>query len=152
MNKKSKIITVLLLVMTVGLMLSIFYIGYVLTATPEKSPQIAPRKTKAQSTGYSKIISLNTQGGLQNTQLTPTVTPTGSPTPSISLTPSPTEIILAYQNPTVTTTMSTPSVTVTASASATPTKTRSLPETGFITNAIVLFGVSVLVIFVSFIF
>jgi LPXTG-motif cell wall-anchored protein len=155
MNKKSKIITTVLLVMTVGLMLSIVYIGYMLTATPEKSPQIAPRKTKAQSAGYSKIISLDTQSGLDETQPTPTsmltVSPTVSLTPAVSVSPSPTEIILAYQNPTVTS-GSTPSATVTASASATPTRTATLPKTGFINNAIILFGVSALVIFVSFIF
>ncbi|MBI3366040.1 hypothetical protein HY041_00225 [Candidatus Roizmanbacteria bacterium] len=152
MNKKSKIITTALLAMTVLLMLSIFYIGYMLTSSPEKSPSIAPKKAKAQSTGYSKIISLDTQGGLAENQLNPTINLNGSPTPLISITPSPTEIILANKNPTVTMTISTPSAAVTASASATPTKTRSLPKTGFITNAIVLFGVSALVIFVSFIF
>lgn len=158
MNKKSKIITAVLLIMTVGLMLSIVYIGYMLTAMPEKSPQIAPRKTKAQSASYSKIISLNTQGGLDETQLTPTLTmtptvsPSNSPTSSISITPSPTEIILAYKNPTITDRVSLPSATVTASASATPTKTAVLPKTGFINNTIIFFGVSALVIFVSFIF
>ncbi len=156
MNKKSKIVTIVLLVMTVGLMLSIVYIGYMLTASPEKSPQIAPRKTKAQSANYSKIISLDTQGGLDETQPTPTSLPTVSPTvsvtPAVSVSPSPTEIILAYQNPTITNRVSSPSAAVTASASATPTKTATLPKTGFINNAIILFGVSALVIFVSFIF
>lgn len=138
-NKKSKIITIILLFMTVSVMGAIFYIGYVLTATPEKEPVIAPQKIKAQSSSSSRFITLNT--------VSPTVTI--SPTPSVavatSLTPTPTEIILANQNLTLTVTAS-PSATVALS------KTKELPQTGFITNAIILFGMSAVVIFISFIF
>lgn len=135
MNKKSKIVTIILLVMTVGLMLAIFYIGYVLTANTEKPTAIAPQKTKAQTGSYSKFIALETTGG------------------GISPAISPTEIILAYQNPT-TTLFATASGTVTpkVTVTITPTKTATLPRSGFITNAIILFGVSALVIFISFIF
>ncbi len=125
--------------MTVLLMLAIFYIGYMLTSAPEKTSSVAPRKTKAQDAGYSRVIPL-------------AVTISVSPTIGISTSPTPTEIILAYQNPTVTGSVSTPSATVTASTSPTPTKTTTLPKSGFINNAIVLFGVSALVIFISFIF
>lgn len=133
MNKgQAKIVTIILLVMTVGLMLAIFYIGYVLTTNTEKPRTIAPQKTKAQSGSYNKFIAL---------EITP------------SLTPTPTEIVLAYQNPT-------PTLSATASGTVTPkvtatitsTKVATLPQSGFITNAIILFGVSALVIFISFIF
>lgn len=111
---------------------AIFYIGYILTSNQEKPSTIAPQKTKAQTGSYSKFIAL---------EISP------------SLTPTPTEIVLAYQNPT-------PSLSATASGTATPkvtltitpTKIATLPQTGFITNAIILFGVSALVIFISFIF
>lgn len=139
-NKRPKTVTIVLLVMTVGLMLAIFYIGYVLTATTEKVPMIAPQTTKAQNASYSKFIALDTTV----TSVSPTLAITASPSP----TPSPTEIILA-QNPTVTLTAST-SGTITPSA--TPSKARTLPQTGFITNAIILFGLSALIIFISFIF
>ncbi len=131
--------------MTVGLMLAIFYIGYVLTANTEKPTAIAPQKTKAQTGSYSKFIALETTGGGIN----PTSKLTISPTSAIT----PTEIILAYQNPT-TTLFATASGTVIpkVTATITPTKTATLPRSGFITNAIILFGVSALVIFISFIF
>jgi len=136
--------------MTIGLMVSIFYIGYVLTNSSEKNTSIAPQKTKAQSANYSKFVAINTTNG----SVTPTVeppSPTNKNNPTISLSLTPTEIILAYQTITITTAL-TPSVTNTASLSATPANARTLPKTGFITNAIVLFGVSALVIFISFIF
>lgn len=138
--KKPKIVTVVLLAMTVFLMGAIFYIGYILTANPEKTSPVAPQKTKAQSGSYSKFIALET---------------------SPSSPPSPTEIVLTYQNPTPTSTATLsgtatpkPSVTVVTSVIPTvmPTKVATLPQTGFITNAIILFGVSALVIFISFIF
>lgn len=133
MNKKSKIVTIVLLIMTVFLMGAIFYIGYVLTSNSDKaSTTIAPQQTKAQSGGFSKYIAF-------------TLTPT--------------EIVLAYQNPTPTLSATisatvTPRTTVTATVSATitPTKVARLPQTGFITNTIILFGVSALVMFISFIF
>jgi len=138
--------------MTVGLMVAIFYIGYVLTTGSEKTSSVAPRKTKAQSADYSKFVPLNaTDQGLISPTLTPTPTIKAlaqASKPSITLTPTPTEVILVQQG-----TTETPTVISTASASATPqAKISSLPKTGFVTNAIVIFGVSALIIFISFIF
>lgn len=146
MNKKSKIVTIVLLVMTVFLMGAIFYIGYILTSNSDKTPSIAPQQTKAQSGSYSKFVALGTNN---------IVSPTNQITPVLS----PTEAVLAYQNPTPTLSATisatvTPRTTVTATVSATiaPTKVATLPQTGFITNTIILFGVSALVMFISFIF
>lgn len=144
MNKKSKIVTVVLLVMTVFLMGAIFYIGYVLTSNSDKTPAITPQQIKAQSGSYNKFIALEIS---PTDKLTPTVAPTQTvlayqnPTPTFSATISPTVI------PTVTPTV-TPQTTVTV----TPTRAAMLPQTGFITNTIILFGVSALVMFISFIF
>lgn len=153
MKKKSKLITLILLIMTIFLMGAILYIGYILTANTNKALSVAPQTTKAQTGSYNKFIALDRTGGGANS------TPVVSPTPTVMLTltptptPTPTEIVLAYQNltPTLFATTSgivTPNVTLTI----TPTKVVTLPRTGFITNAIVLFGVSALVIFISFIF
>lgn len=149
MKKKSKIVTLTLLIMTIFLMGAILYIGYILTANTNKVPSIAPQTTKAQTGSYNKFIALNTTDGGANS--TPVVSPT--PTVMLTLTPTPTEIVLAYQNlsPTLSTTAS-GTVTPNPTLTITPTKVETLPRTGFITNVIVLFGVSALVIFISFIF
>lgn len=165
MNNRSKLVTVVLLVMTVGLMVAIFYVGYTLTIGSQKISQVAPQKTKAQTTAYNKFVALeptkppSTVGPLPPalvTSPTPTSTllaqgtTTPSPTPTLVLTstlsPTPTEIVLAQ-------TTTTPTMTLTATVVPTQTgQTRSLPQTGYITNAIVLFGVSLIVVFVSLIF
>lgn len=151
MSKKSKIVTIILLVMTVFLMGAIFYIGYILTTNSDKTPAITPQQIKAQSGSYNKFIALGTNNGVT------------SPTPKPSNIISPTQAVLAYQNPTptfsatISTTLTptvastiTPQTTVTVTV--TPTKAAILPQTGFITNTIILFGVSALVMFISFIF
>lgn len=154
MNKKSKIVTIVLLIMTVFLMGAIFYIGYILTTNSDKTPAITPQQIKAQSGSYSKFIAF----GTSNSGTSPTPNPSGVtvfPTNKITSVLTPTVTVLAYQNPTPTLS-ATISATVTPQTTATvtvlPTKTATLPQTGFITNTIILFGVSALVMFISFIF
>ncbi len=140
---------------------AIFYIGSVLTASPQSATvPIAPRTTKAQSMDYTKVIALNTaqsdQSGTANTlpdntrsqNETPTPIDSNTPTPTLSLTPymtqTPTEVILAYQTVTA---------TVTPVASSTPLPTvATLPQTGAISSSIVLFGVAGITVFLSLLF
>lgn len=161
MSKKSKIVTIILLVMTVFLMGAIFYIGYILTANSDKTPSITPQQIKAQSGSYNKFVALGTNNGV--TSPTPKPSNIISPTDKLTPTVAPTQTVLAYQNPTPTfsatiSTTLTPTVTstitpqTTVTVTITPTKAAMLPQTGFITNTIILFGVSALVMFISFIF
>ncbi len=148
--------------MTVGLMGAIFYIGSVLTNSPQSTTApIAPRTTKAQSIDYTKVIALNTaQSGRtgaidtfsSNKANSPTVTPTSvetnvptqTSTQTDSSTPTPTETILAYQTVTG---------TVIPVASSTPRPTvATLPRAGAVTSSIILFGVAGVTIFLSLLF
>ena len=162
--------TIILFTVIIILMGSIFYVSFLLsnekTAGTDSSP-VAPKTTKATSNTYSKLVALNT---IQNTP-TPTLTPNptqGAGVPStspaaaieptsvesptttgvISSTPTPTEILLALNSPMVTESYASSSPTLESTSSA----VTSLPESGFINNALIMFISAGLLIFFSFLF
>ncbi|MFN4212600.1 MAG: hypothetical protein ACK4FL_01385 [Microgenomates group bacterium] len=148
--KKSKIVTILLLAMTIILMVGIFYIAALLTNNfSENSSPVITVKTKAQSKTYSRTIAFNISPS--SSSPSPTLTPTPILSPTAYLTPTPTEIILAYNNPSPTGN-ATVSATVTETPSISPTKPISLPDTGYISNALILFATAAFFIFFAFIF
>lgn len=137
--------------MTIGLMLAIFYIGYVLTSSPDNGKSsIAPIKTKAQSIPYNKVIAFNTSSsgnvGSLNDQ-----TSAPSPTLPVNYSLTPTRTLLANQTLTITPSL-TISPTNSASVSATPTVIATLPKTGYLSNVIIIFAVAGLMIFFSFLY
>ena len=164
--KKEKIITIILVIMTIFLIGTIFYFSYLLMEAPtgnNNSSAIAPKKTKAQVETGEKFIALNQ---LNNLSLTPSLSPTAtsenlspSSTPEIksSITPTtttleesptPTEIILAKANsPTDLATNSSY-----LSPTRLPTEVKNLPSSGYFNSLLVIFGVASFLIFYSFIF
>jgi len=141
-KEKSKIITIILLVMTIILMVAIFYIGFKLTNSSEKTTIVVPQKIKAQDIPYSKTVELAKANPTNSPTPTLTPTPTGS-SKIVTPTPSITEIVLKVASS---------SPTLSASVSAALAKAKSLPKTGFITNAIIMFVVAGSIIFLSFLF
>ena len=141
-KEKSKIITIVFLVMTIILVVAIVYIGFKLTNSSEKTTIVVPQKIKAQNVPYSKTVELAKANPTNSPTPTLTPTPTGS-SKIVTLTPSITEIVLKIASS---------SSTLIASKSATPTKATTLPKTGFITNVIVMFAVAGSMIFLSFLF
>jgi hypothetical protein len=145
-KNKSKIATILLIFVTIFLIGAIFYISTLLTTSNEsKTSQIVPRKTKAASITYSKLIALN--------QVTPepTQTPITEPTDQVSafeetmLTPTPTETVLAYVS----------TDTASSEAEATtqvPTSVKDLPDAGFVYNGLIIFAAAMVLVFFSFLF
>lgn len=164
--KKSHVITAVLLIMTVLLIGAIILIGIELSNDKVENVSIAPKKTKAQSTNYNKLIAVNQKTGAQDISPTIQVTPTLTIIPASSTDPnlSPTETILAV---TKTTGSPTPKLSITGSTTPvmsltpannsslsgtiSPTKPNSLPKTGIITNSIIMFGAAGLLVFFSFI-
>lgn len=120
---------------------AIFYISTLLTSGDDnQTSAVAPRKTKAASITYSKLIALN--------QVTPELTPT-PPIEALTETPTPTETVLAYVNPTGTGLASSgASLTTTL----TPTRVKDLPDAGFIYNGLIIFAASMVLVFFSFLF
>lgn len=170
LKNKSQIITAGLLVITLGLVIAIIYISQVITSESKTGEvkNVAPQKTKAANIAYDKTVVLANTPTPEATVMPTAVTPTGlavSPTgmlPSVTIAPtinsllaynnasiSPTEIILAYNNTTVTPTSSDYSA---SSLSATTVKSSTLPESGFINNAIIMFVAAGLIIFFAFMF
>ncbi len=139
--------------MTVGLMVLIFYIGYILTSPQsETSSPVAPQQTKAEVQTTSKFVALNANSSSPTPVPTflaaaPTLTPTATPTPSPTGKPTPgsNEIVIAQTSSPV-------SVTPSVSPAASPTSVASLPETGYFANAAALFGMASLLIFFSFLY
>lgn len=151
---KPKTTTIFLLLVTFLLIGSIAYISSILTTGSGETSKIAPKKTKAASITYSKYLALNTApGGLNPTAtLIPTSGPTSAISPTIMIsitnTPTPTEVVLAYNNPSIT-------ITKAASTSATtPTITsiKNLPSAGFVYNGLVIFAAATLLVFFSFLY
>lgn len=163
MKTKSTIISAVLVIVIVVLAGSMIIISKALLSDDPLSSQgqtIAARKIKASDRSYSKLIALNRTPSNSPTpsQVDTTLTPTPSTEADAQLTPSPTgsvpdeelsgsvtptEIILAYQN-------TTPGAS--QSSSLSPTGVDNLPESGNFNNALILFGVSGVFIFLSFIF
>ena len=187
LKNKSKIITVVLLVMTVGLVAAIIYISQIITNEPkvgQANTNLAPQKTKAADVSYQKTVALNnitptiisqtTLAPISSEQkaketmaiLSPTVIPTinnllavNSLTASVSptleptiggLKLTPTEMILAYNNLTVTPVSG--NVYTSSISATTVAKAKTLPDSGFITNSIIMFVAAGLIIFFSFMF
>ncbi len=160
-KKKSTKTTVFLVLVILTLMASSFYISFILSNENSESVPTAPKKIKAADITYTKLIALG------EVSVSPgeseTVSPTSgeevslSPTaeavsPTVELLPSPTEIILAQGPTTPVGTSSAYNNGITATPSPTTTKLSSLPESGFINNTLVIFAVSSLMIFFSFLF
>jgi len=142
-KKNSKKTTVILLLVITILIFSIFYISFMLNQGGSEitTSPTAPKKIKAANVTYQKLLAVNRTVSEE----IPTEIPVTSE-PSPTITPSPTEIILAYQNPTITTTTDNSQETIS------PTRVEALPESGFINNALIIFAASSLLIFISFIF
>lgn len=163
MNKvKSKLITTILGLVIGVLVISIFFISSMITDDTENSPT-TPKKTKAAAMTYSRNIALNKTPNNQNPTPNnePTLTPTAKPTILLSptgntdnssniLTPTPTEIILAYSNPSISPEQE--GNNASGSSTISPTRATSLPETGYINNALIIFAVAGLLVFFSFLF
>ena len=165
MKTKSSIVTITLGIVIVVLAGSMIIISKaLLTDDPLSSggQTIAARKIKASERTYSKLIALNRVTSVtpspsvsEDISITPSLSPAPTevadltPSPSetvdqeLSGTPTPTEIILAYQN-------TTPGAS--ESSSLSPTGVENLPESGNFNNALILFAVSAVFIFLSFIF
>lgn len=148
---KSKATTAVLVIMSIFLIGAVVYITSLLTTGNGEPSKAAPQKTKAANTTYSRTLALNTT----SVKIPPTETPTPviEETPAITgteaLTPTPTEIILAYKNPTITG-ESTISAQITTTIS--PTKVKGLPDAGFVYNGLIIFAAAGLLIFFSFLF
>jgi len=178
-KNKSKIITAVLLVMTIGLVAAIIYISQIITSEPkvgQANTNLAPQKTKAADVSYQKTVALNDITSIpvspslesvrSTTVLSPTVIPTvsnllavnsmtasASPTlePTIGgLILTPTETVLAYNNLTVTPVSG--NVYTSSISATTVAKAKTLPDSGFITNSIIMFVAAGLIIFFSFMF
>jgi len=155
--KKDKIITLVLIIMTIFLISAIFYFSYLLMETPSgpsDSSAVAPKKTKAQVVNSEKFVVLNRTDSLSPTptvSFTPTPTFPLSPTPLLTDTPTvtqteeptPTEIILAKSI------SATPSST--ESSYLSPTETERLPDTGYFNHYLLIFGVAIFLILYSLI-
>ena len=146
--KRSRLVTFILLVITAVLVVISLYVAFLLADNSSTtSAPIVSVKTKAQSKTYTRKIDFNL--------LTPTLTPTPTLSPTLAVTPNefssptPTEVILAYNNPSPTDATS-DSLEITDSP--TPTKTTTLPETGYINNALIIFASATLLIFLALIF
>ncbi len=158
--------------MTLGLVIAIVYISQAITSeskTDDVKTNLAAQKTKAANITYDKTIPLENISPTETAVIAPTSELTGTPTnipteilPSTTVVPtvnnllaynnatiSPTEIILAYNNTTLSPTVADYS---TGSLSATVVKAKTLPTSGFINNAIIMFVAAGLIIFFSFMF
>lgn len=155
--------------MTILLIGVIFYISNLLISGDDKtrSSAIAPQKTKAANVTYSKLIALNNIP--PELTLTPTLAPTSTPvistTPATSSeinksfiemggttgapTPTPTEIILAYTNPSIT---GEASLEAGITLTITPTNVKDLPDAGFVYNGLIIFAAAMVLVFFSFLF
>jgi len=102
--------------------------------------------TQAQSNQLAEETTV-----IPSTALSPTVSTLGV-SPSIAdLSLTPTETVLAY-NSTSSDVSSSESANLSPTVSVVPTYVSTLPETGFINNALIIFSVSALAIFLAFIF
>lgn len=168
-NKKYTTIglLVLLIVTLIGVAI---YMTFSLTATPE--PVRTTQKVKAEGETFNKVVVLNTTPTGTASNAANGVSPTISSSPLTQSTgapnATPTEIILAYKNPTVTggVLSGTPVVTGGVSGTISPipssslsgtvvpsvTKIQSLPQTGLITNSLFIVVAATTLIFVAFIF
>jgi len=161
-KNKPKITTFLLVFVTVFLIGAIFYISTLLTSETKsetQTSQIAPRKTKAASVTYSKLIVLNEVAPEPTLIPSPTIMEEEQESVAFSQTqteeeivetpsPTPTETILAYVNPTTTEEATSEAETTTL----TPTKVQNLPDTGFIYNGLIIFAAAMVLVFFSFLF
>ncbi len=127
-------------------MASAFYISYTLSSESSESAPTAPQKIKAADITYTKLIALALPSPTEEVM----PSPTEEISPTEELLPSPTEIILA-QGPTGTASAY-GNEEITSTPSPTTKKLSSLPESGFINNTLVIFAVSSLMIFFSFLF
>lgn len=161
-NMGNKIKTIALLLVVGFLLASTLYISYLLRSESKSAPTTV-KKTKAATLTYSKSVSINsfsptaTKIPSPTISLTPTVVPTnafsiaGSMATAISPTAvvptlanvSPTEVLLAQ-------TTSTP--TPSAVSTATTTRAQTLPETGWIKPAHIMFVFAFSLIIFSLIF
>jgi len=146
--------TIFLVGIVIVMISSIFFISFKLKETNNsRSSSIAPIRTKAAQKTYSKIIALK-QNEVEPTGVVPTEFNT--PTPSDSLgseeiteSPTPTEIIIAYSNPTITGQDIFDEI---ASTSASPTGVKNLPDAGYIGYPLLIIAIGGLIIFFSFIY
>lgn len=155
---KSKLTTVVLLIMTFFLLGAIVYISFLLTSGNGEKSKIAPIKTKAANITYSKLVALNPTGtelvspqDQISTVPTPTVEEeinevTITPT-DVENSPTPTEIILAYK------TLDAEEATEDSKIlTVSPTKIQDLPDAGFVYNGLIIFSAAMLLVFFSFLF
>lgn len=155
--KKNKQLLVALAFVAVIMIVVTIYMGTIYfstSGTPPTQPVIQT-KVKATDENLEKVLVLN------NPSPTIPVIPTDivvAPTSMVlastdnSATPTPTEIILAFNTPMVSSYLSPTSSTYISTTSATITRMQTLPKTGFFSNSLILFAVASTLIFVAFLF
>ncbi len=132
---------------------SIFFISFKLKETNQSRASIPPVRTKAAQKTYSKTIALK-KADVEPTEVVPTEISTPTPSEQLGLdeiteSPTPTEIIIAYNNPTIT---GQDVFDEMASTSASPTGVENLPDAGYIGYPLLIVAIGGLIIFFSFIY
>lgn len=150
--KKNKQLLIALIFVVVIMVVVTVYMGTTLLFNSSATQPVVKTKVKASDEGFQKVVVLDN----------PTVTPTISAPPTVmiaaagtlSITPTPTEIILAFNTPAVTSYLSPTSsfVSPVSTTSATITRMQTLPKTGFVNNSLILFAVASTLVFVAFLF
>ena len=152
--KKNKQLLIALIFVAVIMVVVTIYMGTTMLFNNNNTATqpVVKTKVKASDEGFQKVVVLN------NPTATPTVPePTGvvvGAANTITMTPTPTEIILAFNTPAVSTYLS-PTIgftTPVSTTSATITRMQTLPKTGFVNNSLILFAVASTLVFVAFLF
>jgi|GEM_PF-6861447 len=156
---RKKLSTIVLAVTTGLLLVGAIYVSLLLKQEPGEQAATTIKKTKAANKTYLLAFNLSpltpTQEPEMNgaSQIPPTVTPATSPVPLLTddqitpnITVTPTEILLAQNNVSPTTSLAISEGTVN------PTKIQDLPQTGWTQYSLIIFAVAATVFFVSFMF
>jgi|GEM_PF-3871180 len=144
-KNRSKLTTYFLIIITLGLTISIFYISQLLINNDNNKKTIAPKKIKASSITYSKIINL--KENIDN----PTVFLSSTTNNQLLSSLTPTEIVIAYNSTTNEDISNDEESTITNALTATTSqKITSIPNLGSIYQTLVIFASASLFIFFAF--
>lgn len=158
LNKNKAMIAALSITIVIMVIVTFYLRTFLFKDT--SSPTVIQNQVKASNQSYEKVLPIN--------EASPTITslPQQAVNPgelSGTSSPSPTEIVLAYISPTGSLATSSSSLQTTlsptlmvsqyqSSPSAMVTRLQSLPQTGIITNAVMIIMFASSLIFLSFIF
>lgn len=144
-KNRSKLTTYFLIIITLGLTISIFYISQLLINNDNNKKTIAPKKIKASNITYSKIINL--KENIDN----PTVFLSSTTNNQLFSSLTPTEIVIAYNSTTNENISNDEESTITNTLTATTSqKITSIPNLGSIYQTLVIFASASLFIFFAF--